>query len=139
MKILILLTGDDMNDNGKIKHLEFIQNIIDRHNRNSFQIKFGTITIISALLAIYADKGDVQYILLCIVPLLGGCILDSIYLRYEKCFRDLYNDVRADKVIDYDLSIDDYKKKYTILRSLMSSSIKWMYILLIVLLLILWA
>ena len=60
-----------MCDADKIKHLEFIQNIIDRHNRNSFQIKFGTITVISALLAIYADKGDGRYILMCIVPLLG--------------------------------------------------------------------
>ena len=128
-----------MSYNDKLKHLEFIQNIIDRHNRNSFQIKFGTITVISALLAIYADKGDERYIFMCTIPLLGGCIMDSIYLMYEKCYRDLYEDVRSGKVLNYNLSIDSYKKNHTIIGSLISSSIKWMYILLLFLLLILWA
>lgn len=128
-----------MNDSKKIKHLEFIQNIIDRHNRNSFQIKFGTITIISALLAIYADKGDLLYIIICIIPLLGGCIIDSVYLMNEKCFRELYEDVRNGKVSHFNLSIDSYKKNHTILESLFSSSIIWTYLLLIVLLFILWA
>lgn len=41
--------------NDQIKHLEFIQNSITRMNQNSFQIKTFTITIVAALLAVYAS------------------------------------------------------------------------------------
>lgn len=42
----------------KVKHLEFIQNVITRMNTNSFQIKEWTVTITSALLAIFAAKSN---------------------------------------------------------------------------------
>ena len=47
----------------KIKHLEFIQTVITRMNQNSFQIKGWMITIVSALLALYASSGKQIYIL----------------------------------------------------------------------------
>ena len=40
----------------KIKHLEFIQSTITRMNQNSFQIKGWMITLVSALLALYASS-----------------------------------------------------------------------------------
>ena len=39
----------------KLKHLEFIQNVITRMNRNSFQLKGWAITIVSAILALAAS------------------------------------------------------------------------------------
>ena len=52
----------------KIKHLEFIQSTITRMNQNSFQIKGWMITLVSALLALYASSERVVYILIAIVP-----------------------------------------------------------------------
>lgn len=45
------------------KHLEFIQNIITRMNTNSFQIKGWAVTIVYALLAIYASSKNEYFIL----------------------------------------------------------------------------
>ncbi len=77
----------------KIKHLEFIQNIITRMNTNSFQIKGWTITIVSALLAIYASTKNCYFVLSAIFPSVIFWFLDSYYLTQERKFRGIYNDV----------------------------------------------
>jgi hypothetical protein len=64
----------------KLKHLEFIQNIITRINSNSFMIKGWAVTLISAIL-IFADKSNNKDYLM--VPLLATIfffILDAYYL-----------------------------------------------------------
>jgi hypothetical protein len=77
----------------QIKHIEFIQNVITRMNTNSFQIKEWTVTIISALLAIYASTKNSYFILAGIFPNTIFWFLDSFYLQQERKFRGLYNDV----------------------------------------------
>lgn len=77
----------------KIKHLEFIQNIVTRMNTNSFQIKSWTITIVSALLAIYASTKNSCFVLIGIFPTIIFWFLDTYYLTQERKFRGLYNDV----------------------------------------------
>lgn len=77
----------------KLKHLEFIQNVITRMNTNSFQIKGWTVTIVSALLAIYASSKNTNFILAGIFPSVILWFLDSFYLQQERKFRGLYNDV----------------------------------------------
>lgn len=78
----------------KIKYLEFIQNIVTRMNQNSFMIKEGwTVAIVSALLAIYANKENKLFILISIFPVLIFMFLDSYYLWQERKFRHLYNKV----------------------------------------------
>ena len=52
----------------KRQHLEFIQNVITRMNTNSFQIKGLAITIVTALMAIYASTKNVAFIFLGIPP-----------------------------------------------------------------------
>ena len=64
----------------KRQQLEFIQNIITRMNTNSFPIKGIAITIVSALLAIYASTQNVFFIFLGIFPTLLFWFLDSYYL-----------------------------------------------------------
>ena len=78
---------------GQIKHLEFIQSVITRMNTNSFQIKSWTITIVSALLAIYASSKNIDFILIGLLPVIVFWLLDSYYLMQERKFRGLYNDV----------------------------------------------
>ena len=77
----------------KIKHLEFIQNVITRMNTNSFQIKGWTVTIVSALLAIYASTKNNDFVLVGILPAMIFWFLDTYYLNQERKFRGLYNDV----------------------------------------------
>jgi hypothetical protein len=76
------------------KHLEFIQNIITRMNTNSFQIKGMTVTIVSALLAVYAATNNVSFIFIAVVPTIIFWCLDSYYLQQERKFRGVYNNVR---------------------------------------------
>lgn len=70
----------------KIKHLEMIQGIITRMNQNSFMLKGWMITIVSALLAIYADKGNIGYLIVSIFPILVFWFLDAYYLQQERKF-----------------------------------------------------
>lgn len=64
-------------DEKKIKHLEFIQSIINRMNSNSFAIKGWAITIVSALLALYASSSKVTYVFVAIIPTIIFWCLDS--------------------------------------------------------------
>lgn len=121
-----------------IKHLEFIQNIITRMNTNSFQIKEWMITIVSALLALFAssDKESVLYIFVAIVPTLIFWFLDSYYLQQERKYRGLYNDVREllipenqqDNITDFSMNIEEYTDgEYSFCCCLTSSSILPLY------------
>ncbi len=83
-------------DSNRIKHLEFVQNIITRMNSNSFQIKTWTITLVTGLLAVYSSTKEKNFILLTIFPLLLFWFLDSYYLNQERKFRGLYNDIISD-------------------------------------------
>ena len=82
----------------KIKHLEFIQGVINRMNSNSFQIKGWMITIVAALLALYASSSNVAYIFVGIVPTILFWLLDSYYLQQERKFRGVYDDVLKDSI-----------------------------------------
>lgn len=77
----------------KLKHLEFIQNVITRMNTNSFQIKGWAVTIVSALLAVYAATKNNHFVLVGIFPTMIFWFLDAYYLNQERKFRGLYNDV----------------------------------------------
>ena len=92
----------------KIKHLEFIQNVITRHNTNSFMIKGWTITISAALYALAGTIKEPFVALISVFPICVFWYLDSIFLKNERCYRSLY-----------DCVINDYKlsKKYKELTS----------------------
>ena len=76
-----------------IKHLEFIQAVITRMNTNSFQIKGWAITIVAALLAVFASTKNELFILVSLLPVTVFWFLDTYYLMQERKFRGLYNDV----------------------------------------------
>ncbi len=93
----------------KIKHLEFIQATITRMNQNSFQIKGWMITIVSALLALYANSKNVMYIFIAIVPVIVFWMLDAYYLQQERKFRGIYNDVAGISPEDRNIVIRDFE------------------------------
>lgn len=120
-------------DADKIKHLEFVQNIITRMNANSFQIKTWTITLATGLLAIYSSTKNSQFILLAIFPVFIFWFLDSYYLNQERKFRGLYQDIyKANPYQNFDtfdMRPDLYTKgKYKYIRSMFSPTIFLFYI-----------
>jgi hypothetical protein len=94
----------------KLKHLEFIQNIITRMNSNSFLIKSWTITLVSALFALAANDSNINYVLITYVPIPIFWLLDGFYLSQERQYRELYGHVSqlTDSEIDFSLNATTY-------------------------------
>lgn len=99
-----------MHDESKLKYLEFIQNIITRMNRNSFQIKAMSVTISSALLAITASNFNPLYISIVYLSLFIFWGLDAFYLSQEKGYRQLYDNIRKidslNEKLDFNLNLN---------------------------------
>jgi len=100
-----------MADN-KLKHLEFIQNIITRMNSNSFMLKAWTISLVSALFALAANDANMNYVLVSYIAIPVFWILDGFYISQERQYRDLYSDVakKGQNEIDFSLDATDYNK-----------------------------
>ena len=112
----------------KIKHLELIQNVISRMNANSFKIKGWMITVLSALLALYANGKNDLYIYLAIVPILLFWILDAYYLQQERKYRKLYEDIISEEsnVQLFKMSTENYAN-ITFVKVLFSKTLLWLY------------
>ncbi|GAB3157619.1 hypothetical protein GCM10027290_58960 [Micromonospora sonneratiae] len=85
---------DESLSDERIKHLEFIQNIVTRLATNSFFIKGWAVTVLAALYAFEAKNPSWRIGIVGFLPVLAFWLLDSYYLRQERLFRCLYNDVR---------------------------------------------
>ena len=96
----------------KIKHLEFIQNIITRMNSNSFMLKAWTITLVSALFALAANDSNMDYVLVSYIAIPVFWVLDGFYISQERQYRSLYADVakKNQNEIDFSLNASDYNK-----------------------------
>lgn len=90
----------------KIKHLEFIQNVITRMNANSFLIKGWTITLVSALFALAAKDANVNYVLVSYIVIPAFWILDGFYIFQERQYRDLYKDAAIKEINKVDFSME---------------------------------
>jgi len=129
----------------KIKHLEFIQSVITRMNTNSFQLKGWTVTIVSALLAIYASSKNTYFVLLAVFPDVIFWFLDSFYLQQERKFRGLYNDVagitdNSSKIKTFEMRPDLYiGGKYSFLSAFFSKTIVPLYISIALILVVIFA
>jgi hypothetical protein len=132
-------------DECKIKHLEFIQNVITRMNANSFQLKRMAIMIVAAFLAIYAGTSNSLFILVGIFPTLIFWFLDSYYLQQERVFRGIYSDVAGLKsrfeIRPFEMPIQKYNKavdkSYSLWNVFTSKTIVGFYLPIIVVMLLL--
>lgn len=94
-------------------YLQFLQNNIARMNTNSCQTKSWCIAIVAALLAIFAETKNFLFALICIVPVILFCILDTLYLQQEHKFVGMYNDYvkgEATKTETYKMPIRNYER-----------------------------
>lgn len=80
--------------NKQIKYLEMIQGIINRLACNSFIIKGWGITVSLAGFGLFVENKNKPVILAVVIfAALIFWILDTYYLKREKLFRKLYDDV----------------------------------------------
>jgi hypothetical protein len=91
------------------KHLDFIQNIITRMNSNSFMIKGWVVTIVSALLALFASTKEESFLLITLLPIIIFWWLDTKYLQTERKFRSIYKKAIANPpaILAYELDIEE--------------------------------
>jgi hypothetical protein len=84
-----------MTNEHMVRHLEMIQGVIGRLAGNSFAYKGWAITIVTGIFVLSAKTTDWRYLLSALVPTLAFWGLDSYYLRQERLYRALYNQVRT--------------------------------------------
>lgn len=81
-------------DPDRVKHLEFIQAVIARLASNSFLIKGWSLTVAAALLAFTAKESTWGVSLIPLVPIALFWLLDGLFIRQERAFRNLYEETR---------------------------------------------
>ncbi len=124
----------------KIKHLEFIQDTINRMASNLFFLRGWTITLIAALFALFVKDANHDYIFVVYFPVIIFWILDGYFLSQERLFRALYNHVRKldEKEIDFSMDTNKYKddEKNSWICSMFSSTLLFFYLPIIAIMLV---
>ena len=114
----------------KLKHLEFIQSVINRLATDSFRMKGWAVVLVlvSALLVVLAKEGRVEFAYIGFVPALVFWGLDGYFLWQERLFRDLYDHVRVLDEADIDFSMETAAFKRTWLGATFSRTLYPFYI-----------
>lgn len=97
-----------MSDDKKLKHLEFIQNVITRMNSNSFMIKGWAVTLVAALFALSAKEANVNFYLIAFIPIVAFWILDGFFIATERRFVKLYKEVASKVETSIDFNMNPY-------------------------------
>ncbi len=117
-----------MNEQLKIKHLEFIQNIISRLSANSFLIKGWCITLNTGIMALSLDKNNFVLLIVGFPVIIIFWFLDSYYLWLEKVFRVLYNNEIENVQSDFKMDVSCLKKSTSFFPILFRFSIFFLYL-----------
>ncbi|MGR3794008.1 hypothetical protein [Vannielia sp. SX4] len=98
-----------MSEEHRVKHLEFIQGVINRLSTNSFLLKGWTVVLVAALLSFAVSEDNAGLGLFTIIPLLVFWGLDGYFLWEERKYRKHYNRVRLKAIneIDFCMNVAD--------------------------------
>ncbi|MGA5267331.1 hypothetical protein [Streptomyces lydicamycinicus] len=77
----------------EVKHLEFLQAVIARHANTSFLVKSWAMTVSGAFIAVATRGPSWKTAAVAVGLATGFWLLDSYYLRQERRFRSLYENV----------------------------------------------
>lgn len=96
----------------KLKHLEFIQQAINRMASNLFLLKGWTVSLIAAMFALAAKESRDLYFLLAYFPTLMFWLLDGYFLSQERRFRSLYDHVTKldESAINFSMDTQPFKE-----------------------------
>ena len=125
-------------ENHKVEYLQMIQSVIERMSTSSAIFKGFSATIIAGVIAIDYQRDTYWGIILSFIPFLTFFVLDIYYLRLEKRYRFLFDQIRAGKCeIDFNMTPPDinsinregksYVQKVSIKSCLRSPSIYLFY------------
>jgi hypothetical protein len=90
----------------KLKHLEFVQNVVNRLSTNSFLLKGWSVILVSGLFALSAHTANVRFILIAYLPALAFWALDAFFLGLERSYRKHFEQVRLKGADQIDFSMD---------------------------------
>jgi hypothetical protein len=115
----------------KLKHLEFIQAVINRMANTSFMLKGWSITIIAGLFAFSANERAIAVLWLGVLLTLVFWYLDSYFLWQERLFRSLYDHVRTlpENQVDFDMDQMSFSKSRSFLKAVFSMTLWPFYLL----------
>lgn len=93
----------------KLKHLDFVQGVINRLSTNSFLLKGWNVVLVSALFALAATDSEVSFVFLAYLPAVVFWGLDGYFLALERNYRKLYDRIRVKDPdeIDFSMSTED--------------------------------
>ena len=78
-------------------HMTILQGIIGRMSDNSRSCKMWCVTLVSAILALVAFRGEANHIFIALLPTVLLFVMDTYYLALERSFRGTYNEF-VDKI-----------------------------------------
>lgn len=92
------------------EHLLMVQAVIDRMAQCSFQLKNWAVTLAFALAAFLTGEVAVTCLFVPSLPVIAFWLLDAWYLRQERLFRRLYDDVRSrQSSADFSMDVSAFK------------------------------
>ena len=99
----------------RLKHLEFVQAVVTRLANGSFLIKGWTLTVAAAFFAVVVNNLNAAVAAIGLVPIVAFWFLDGVFLRNERQFRKLYDDVAdpTKAVKSMSMNIAPYEKTTT--------------------------
>jgi hypothetical protein len=109
------------------KHMDYVQAVISRLANNSFVMKGWALTLSSALLGFAASQGQAMLAFAAVVPAMAFWLLDTYFLRQERAFRDMFDDIAAKKVTDFQIKPAPYAKRQLWWRAGKSLSLSTFY------------
>ncbi|WAT17938.1 hypothetical protein OZN62_13635 [Aurantiacibacter sp. MUD11] len=106
----------------KLKHLEFVQGVINRLSTNSFLLKGWSVGLASALFALASFESKPEFLYLALIPALIFWGLDGYCLWQERLFRALFNEIRIkdENDTDFDMNTERVKGKASWIGSVFS-------------------
>lgn len=119
-------------DEKKLKHLEFIQQVISRMASNLFYLRGWIITLIAGILVLLTQKdaGLFPFIFLILVIIIFWGY-DAYFLALERKYRDLYDEVRKmeEDKIDFSMNIGKFNvlKKNSMIFCAFSNTLLFFY------------
>ena len=126
----------------KLKHLELIQNVINRLANSSFFLKGWTVIFVAAVLGFATKDSKPMYVWLAAIPTISFWALDGFYLNQERLFRRLYDTVRETDEDEINFSMDtvSFKQSGDWLKAVFSKTLLFFYftILLVIAIVLIW-
>jgi len=115
------------NEEKVVRHLEIIQGVINRLGYDSFLIKGWSMTILAAGI-IFVARSDIKSIYILwsfIIPIVGFWFLDGNFLRNERLFRKVYDEIRQQESTDFNMDHMKHKNepKCSLMDSILSDTL----------------